>query len=91
MRIALCIFFEFTDSNMPRKLKLFITAQQPKLGPIFFQDIQWTLKTMKGFGKMLTIMIAYIFFNIVEDFIAGQICINGSVVEWIVAARIREI
>ena len=38
---------------------------------------------------MLIIMIAYIPFNRVEDFIAGQTYADGSVVEWIVAARIH--
>ena len=74
---------------MPRKPKPSITIQQPKLGPISFQDIQWVPKTRKKFGKILTIMASYIHFNKVEDFIVGQTCVDGSVVEWIVAARIR--
>ena len=66
---------------MPRKPKPSITAQQPKLGPISFQDIQWAPKTRKGFGKMLTIMATYLPFNTVEDFIVGQTCADGSAVE----------
>ena len=74
---------------MPTKPKPSITAQQPKLGPISFQDIQWTVKTRKGFGKTLTIMTAYLPFDRIEDFIVGQTCADGSTVEWIVAARVR--
>ena len=74
---------------MPRKPKPSITAQQPKLGPISFQDIQWTTKTRKGFGKTLTIMVAYLVLDRIEDFIASQTCADGSTVEWIVAARVR--
>ena len=74
---------------MPMKKKPSITAQQPKPGPISFQDIQWAPKTRKGFGKMLTILAAYLPFNRVQDFIAGQTCLDGSVVEWSVADRAR--
>ena len=74
---------------MPRKKKPPITAQQPKPGPISFQDIQWVPKTRKGFGKMITIMAAYLPFNRVEDFMVGQTCPDGSVGEWIVADRAR--
>ena len=74
---------------MPRKPKPSNTAQQPKPGPISFQDIQWAPKTRKGFGKMLTIMATYIPFSKVQDFIDGQTCADGSSVEWIVDARIR--
>ena len=45
---------------MPRKLKPSINAQQPKLGPISLEDIQWTPKTRKGFEKMFTVMVAYL-------------------------------
>ena len=55
-----CAFlFSYAIANMPRKLKPSINAQQPKLGPISLENIQWTPKTRKGFGKMLTIMVAY--------------------------------
>ena len=40
---------------------------------------------------MLTIMASYLFFNGVEDFIAGQKYADGSAIEWIVAARIRRV
>ena len=50
-------------ANMPRKLKPFINAQQPKLGPISLEDIQWTPKTKKEFGKMSTVMVAYLLSN----------------------------
>ena len=72
-------------------LKPSITAQQPKLRPISSQDIQWAPKIRKGFGKMLTIMASYLFFNGVEDFIAGQKYADDSAIEWIVAARIRRV
>ena len=74
---------------MPKKPKPSITAQQPKLGPISFQDIQWAPKTRKGFGKMLTIMATYFLFNRVEDFKAGHTSADGSTIEWIVAAKVR--
>ena len=74
---------------MPRKPKPLITAQQPKLGPISFQDFQWTTKTRKGFGKMLTFMAAYLPLDRIEDFIAGQTCADGFTVEWIVVVRVR--
>ena len=74
---------------MPRKKKSSIIAQQPKPGPISIQDVQWVPKTRKGFGKMITVMAAYLPFNRVEDFIVGQTGPDGSDVEWIVADRAR--
>jgi len=74
---------------MSRKPKPSIIAQHPKLGPISFQDIQWVPKTRKGFGKILTIMARYLPFYRVEDFIAGQTYVDGSVVERNVVAKAR--
>ena len=74
---------------MPRKPKPSITAQQPKLGPISFQDIQWIAKTRKEFGKTLTLIVAYLPLDRIEDFIAGQTYADGSIVELIVATRVH--
>ena len=86
MRIALCIFLEYAESNMPRMPKPSISAQQPKLGLISFQDIQWAPR--REFGKMLIIMVICLPFNRIEYFIASQTCADEFAVEWIIAVRI---
>jgi hypothetical protein len=65
---------------------------------IFFEKISQiyaipiaTQTVIQFLNDPLTIMAAYLPFNRVEDFIAGQTCADGSAVEWIVAARIRGI
>ena len=45
IRIALCISLSICKANMPRKQKPSIDTQQPKLGPLFVEDFQWTPNT----------------------------------------------
>ena len=60
--VALCILciFLYARANMPRKAKPSINAQQPKLGPISLEYIQWPPKTRKMFKKLLTILVAFL-------------------------------
>ena len=59
VRIALCISFSTCNDQYAKEVETFHQCTAPKLGPIYLEDIQWSPKTRKGFGKMLTTMVAY--------------------------------
>jgi len=58
--------------------------QYPSQGPIHYQDLVWTQEMGRGMkdSSICTVMMAYILWEIINDFIEGQVMDDCSSVEW---------
>ena len=72
---------------MPKERKK-IQVQSPTPGPIIFEDLIWIHVVRQGWGHHTAAIHTYIPYDRVSDFKDGQICEDGSLVDWNVKEHI---